>query len=145
MASSKSGSDDFVTWLNRLAAGDGRVAFRPALSPHAVVKEMRACSLVAVPSRWLETGPLVVLEAFAAGTPVLGARLGGISELVTDGENGVLLPPDNPQRWAREIARMAADPARLLRLRQGVRRPRSMADVAQDMASLYRTMLGEGN
>ena len=38
--------------------------------------------LLAVPSQWMETGPIVVLEAHAVGTPVLGANLGGIAELV---------------------------------------------------------------
>ena len=54
--------------------------------------------VLAVPSQWLETGPLVVLEAFAAGTPVIGSDLGGIRELVSDGRDGLLVPHDDVRR-----------------------------------------------
>jgi glycosyltransferase involved in cell wall biosynthesis len=82
-----------------------------------------------------------VLESFAARTPVLGARLGGISELVTNGVDGVLVPPDDPAAWSSAIAEFAANPERIRQLRAGVRPPRVMDDVAREMAALYRTML----
>ena len=96
-----------------------------------------------VPSRWLETGPLVVLEAFAAGTPVLGARLGGIAELVSDRVDGVLMPPEDPGAWASAIAAIAAAPEQVARLRAGIIPPRTLDDVARDMAGLYRTLLAD--
>jgi len=124
--------------LRRAAAADTRIRLNDTLPPDGVVEAMRSLDLVAVPSRWLETGPLVVLEAFAAGTPVLGSRLGGIAELVTDGVDGVLLPADDIAAWASAIATLAADRARMRALRAGVRPPRTMADVAREMALLYR-------
>jgi glycosyltransferase involved in cell wall biosynthesis len=102
---------------------------------------MRRCDFVVVPSRWLETGPLVVLEAFAAGTPVLGARLGGIAELVSDDVDGVLVAPDDAPAWALTLASLANDPTRVARLRAGVRPPRTMDEVGCEMALLYRSML----
>ena len=98
---------------------------------------MRAYDFVAIPSRWLETGPLVALEAFAAGTPVLGARLGGIAELVSDEIDGVLVPPNDPIAWRDVIACLAYDRERVARLRAGVRQPRTINDVARDMIVLY--------
>src|SRR5262249_35873746 len=90
------GSDSLAALLKNAAASDPRISMQPTLRPDAVVDAMRACNLVAVPSRWLETGPLVVLESFAAGTPVLGARLGGLAEIVTEGGDGMLVAPDDP-------------------------------------------------
>ena len=135
------GSEAYAARLKRAAASDGRVAMIPALPANSVMDAMGACDFVAVPSRWLETGPLVVLESFAAGVPVLGARLGGIAELVADGVDGVLIKPDDPAAWSSAIAELAGNPDRVSRLRAGVRPPRTMDDVAREMAAVYRAVL----
>ena len=101
---------------------------------------MQACDIIAVPSRCLETGPLVVLEAFAAGTPVLGSRLGGIAELVTDGIDGILVPSVRPVAWAKAISRLANCPAEVARLRVGIRKPRTIDTVASEMVEVYRSL-----
>lgn len=137
------GSEPYTRRLERAAASDPRIRLLPALRPGAVGAAMRDSDLVVVPSRWLETGPLVVLEAFAAGTPVLGARLGGIAELVSDNVDGVLVAPDDPPAWAQRVTALAADPPRVARLRAGVRPPRTMDEVAREMAALYRGMLAD--
>ncbi|MCW5717123.1 MAG: glycosyltransferase [Bauldia sp.] len=126
--------------LRRAAAADRRIRLNDTLPPEGVVAAMRSLDLVAVPSRWLETGPLVVLEAFAAGTPVLGSRLGGIAELVADGVDGMLLPADDVPAWASAIAALAGDRDRVRALRAGVRPPRTMTDVAREMAAIYRSL-----
>jgi glycosyltransferase involved in cell wall biosynthesis len=136
------GSEALVARFEIAAAGDPRISIMPPLRPDAVVDAMRACNLVAVPSRCLETGPLVVLESFAAGTPVLGARLGGIAEIVTEGVDGVLVAPDNAAAWSSAIAELAGNPDRVSRLQDGVRPPRGMDDVAVEMAALYQSVLG---
>ena len=135
------GCEAYAATLEHAAAKDPRIVFLPALPPEAVGETMRRCDLVVVPSRGLETGPLVVLEAFAAGTPVLGTRLGGIAELVSDRVDGVLIPPEDPGAWASAIAALAAAPERVARLRAGIIPPRTLDDVARDMAGLYRTLL----
>jgi glycosyltransferase involved in cell wall biosynthesis len=139
------GSEAYAARLKRAAAGDPRIAFQPALPPDRVVEAMRRVDLVAVPSRWLETGPLVVIEAFAAGTPVLGARRGGVAELVRDRVDGVLAEPEDPAAWAAAIAALATAPAHVRHLRAGIRPPRRMDDVARDMSHLYRTLLADGH
>jgi glycosyltransferase involved in cell wall biosynthesis len=138
------GCEAYTARLERAAAKDPRIALLSALPPDAVGEAMRRCDLVVVSSRCLETGPLVVLEAFAAGTPVLGARLGGIAELVSDRVDGLLVPPEDPGAWASAIAALAVAPERVAGLRAGIRPPRTMDEVAHDMAELYRTLLADG-
>lgn len=119
---------------------DSRTRFRAPLPPEQVSQAMADCDFVVVPSHWLETGPLVVYESFASGTPVLGTRAGGIAELVTDGTDGVLVP-DHSKDWAQVIAGLASNPARVQQLRNGVRRPRTIADTSTEMAAHYQRIL----
>jgi glycosyltransferase involved in cell wall biosynthesis len=56
----------------------------------ALIKQAR---LVVAPSIWYENSPLSILESFALGKPVIGSDLGGIPELVIDGQNGFLFKP----------------------------------------------------
>jgi glycosyltransferase involved in cell wall biosynthesis len=106
---------------------------------------MRDYDAIAVPSRGLETGPLVVLEAFAAGRPVLGADLGGIAELVSHDVDGLLIAPNNSSIWASAIAELASDPRRIQRLAAGIRAPRTMEDAAGEMVTLYRGLTTQAN
>ena len=139
------GYEAYAATLEHAAAKDPRVVFLSALPPEAVGEAMRRCDLVVVPSRGLETGPLVVLEAFAAGTPVFGAELGGIAELVSDRVDGLLIRPEDPSAWASAIVALAAAPEQVARLRAGIRPPRTMDDVARDMAGLYQALLADAD
>jgi len=130
--------EDYWDELQRLAGDDGRIRFLPPVPNRQVVPLLRDFHLLAVPSRWLETGPFVVLESFAAGTPVIGSRLGGIAEWVRHQDNGLLVDPEDVAAWTSAFRLCAKDSRLLRKLRQGVRQPRSMADVAHEMAQLYR-------
>jgi glycosyltransferase involved in cell wall biosynthesis len=131
----------YVRSLRELAAGDTRVRFCPPVSSHQVPALLHLYDVVAVPSRWLETGPLVVLEAFAAGVPVVGSRLGGIVELVADGVNGLLLEPQSVAAWTGVLRELVEHPDVLQRLRGGIRPPRQMDAVADDMHRVYADLL----
>jgi glycosyltransferase involved in cell wall biosynthesis len=124
-------------WLETQARQDRRLTLCASISSDKVIGLMTEYDLIAVPSRWLETGPLVALEAFAAGVPVLGANLGGIAELVRDGVNGILVAPDDPVAWAATIRRLADDRHVIDRLRAGIAPPRTIDEAAGDMAKLY--------
>jgi glycosyltransferase involved in cell wall biosynthesis len=124
------------------AAGDRRIHFL-STTPHAEVGAFLAgLDILAVPSQWLETGPLVVLEAFAAGTPVIGSDLGGIKELVSHERDGLLVAHGNVSDWTAALLRLATDRALLGRLSQGIGSVRTMSDVAHDTAAMYRELLG---
>ena len=124
-----------------LAAGDARIRFLPPLAHDRVVETLAGYDLVAVPSQWMETGPLVVLEAFAAGVPVLGSDLGGVADKVTDGRDGLLVRPFNRvEAWSEAIRSCAADAGLRARLKAGIRATRSIEAVAADMRTLYASL-----
>jgi glycosyltransferase involved in cell wall biosynthesis len=81
--------------------------------PHASALEaVRRCSLLAAPSLVAETFGMAALEAMAAGRPVVGSRVGGLPELVVDGETGLLVPPGDAPALGAAIAGLVRDPAR---------------------------------
>jgi glycosyltransferase involved in cell wall biosynthesis len=129
--------------LKRLAGNDRRIAFQSPVKNEQIIPLLREYHLVAVPSRWLETGPLVVLEAFAAGVPVLGSKLGGIAESVRHEIDGLLVEPDSVQGWCQAIQRCIEDTTLLNQLRDGIRPPRGMDMVAQEMMTIYGEVLRE--
>jgi glycosyltransferase involved in cell wall biosynthesis len=65
-----------------------------------------------VPSRWPEAFPLVVLESYAAGRPVLASAVGGLKELVVAGETGLLVEPESVTGWAQAIRQLFHEPHR---------------------------------
>ena len=137
----KNKGDAYFDEVSALVARDARVELKDALSNANVVATMRKYDLVVVPSEWLETGPLVIYEAFAAGLPVLGSDLGGIAELVSDGKNGRLLPPGDPSAWATAISDIADNRRFIKYWQQNLPPLRTMHEVAQDMRSVYTQSL----
>jgi glycosyltransferase involved in cell wall biosynthesis len=127
--------------IRALAAHDPRIHFAAPVPAEDVPALLAGFDVLAVPSRWLETGPLVVLEAFQAGVPVVGSRLGGIAELVRDGEDGVLVEPGSVAAWSATLRRLCDDPQLVQQLRRGVRAPRSIEAVADDMQQVYDRVL----
>jgi len=66
--------------------------------PHdAVMQAWKRSSIALVPSIWHEPCPTVAMEAMSMGKPVIATRMGGLTDIVADGETGVLVPPNNPQ------------------------------------------------
>lgn len=128
--------------LARIIKEDSRFEVPRQVAPSEVVEALMDFDACVVPSVWLETGPLVVLEAFAAGIPVIGSRLGGIAELVRDGVDGRLHTPGDPADLARVLRELIkSHPDGASELAANVTPPRTMFGVAADMEALYKTVL----
>ncbi len=92
--------------------GITNVTFLGQLDKERLIPLVQRARFTIVPSEWYENCPMTVLESFASGTPVIGAQIGGIPELVHDGENGALFAPGNAQQLAESIHTLLAQPAR---------------------------------
>lgn len=86
-----------------LLPGGARVAFLGYQREEALRELVAGARLVVVPSVWYENSPLAIYEAFALGKPVVGARLGGIPELVEPGRTGELAAPGDAADLARAV------------------------------------------
>jgi glycosyltransferase involved in cell wall biosynthesis len=76
---------------------------------------------VVLPSR-SEGLPNAILEAMAAGRPVVASAVGGVPDVVTDGVTGLLVPPEDPAALAAALTRLADDPALADRMGVAARR-----------------------
>jgi glycosyltransferase involved in cell wall biosynthesis len=83
---------------------------------------IRGAGCVVVPSEWYENCPMTVLEAMAYGKAVVASRIGGIPELVADGETGLLCEPGDSGELGERLAALMADPARRAALGRAARR-----------------------
>jgi glycosyltransferase involved in cell wall biosynthesis len=102
--------------LQNMIAGDSRIRY----VGYARDVENVYCSsdIIVIPSRWEEPLGLINLEAGACRKPVVATRVGGIPEVITDGENGFLVEAGNVEALADRVSRLIADPA--LRTRMGM-------------------------
>ncbi|WP_246101947.1 glycosyltransferase [Methylobacterium terricola] len=91
-------------------AGHPGLDLRGALTPDAVQAAMARAAAVVVPSLWYEGLPMVVAEAFAAGTPVVASRIGALASLVAEGETGLRVEPGDAATLSAALGRIAGDP-----------------------------------
>jgi glycosyltransferase involved in cell wall biosynthesis len=88
---------------------DGRIRFLGPLGRDDVLALFRAADASLLTSSW-ENFPHTVVEALAVGTPVVATAVGGVPELVRDGENGLLVPAGDAEALAAAIRRLIAEP-----------------------------------
>lgn len=125
----------------RLRVGD-RVRFLGAVDETRAASLFRGACVVACPSRW-EGLPLVCLEAMASGCAVVAAAVDGIPDAVSDGETGVLVPPEDPAALADALAALLADDERRRRLGERARVVARERFAWSDVAAAYLRVLGE--
>jgi glycosyltransferase involved in cell wall biosynthesis len=115
------------------------------LQPDEVARALDDATVLVLPS-FSEGLPRVAMEAFARGRPVIGARAGGIPDIVEDGVNGLLVDPHEPGSIAAALVRVLTDRALAERLAAGAaasaERWLQPADVyARRMRELVESML----
>jgi glycosyltransferase involved in cell wall biosynthesis len=130
----------------RARAGGVAAAFAFLGHCEDVAERMAAAGAFVLPSR-SEAFPNALLEAMAAGLPVVATRVGGIREMVEDGRTGLLVPPDDPARLADALCRVMGDRdfgARLgIAARAQAETRYSFERLVAAFESLYLTELGQ--
>lgn len=127
--------------LRRESCPDKRIKWMGILEEKDKFQVLSELDALVIPSRWLETGPLVLLEAWAVKTPVIAASLGGITELLSEGIGGLLFKPEDAPDLARVIMRLYNDSGLQEGLKANIPQVRTMPDVAKDMEALYEKLI----
>jgi len=115
--------------LARELGVDGRIRLLGAQPRETVFELLTAADAELLSSSW-ENFPHAVVEGLAASTPVIATDVGGVSEVLTDGVNGLLVPAQDPAALAGAIKRFFADEALRGRLRAAARS--SLGDYAPE-------------
>ena len=115
-----------------------RVTFTGFIPHERLRGELLAAAALVAPSIWQEPLGLVLFEALACGLPVIASAVGGIPEVVKDGDNGLLVPPGDPVQLAAAIDRAIGDAAFHRRMREGAARTKvpSFQDLARRIIAL---------
>jgi len=103
---------DLLRWID----------IRGRVSREDLWAQLHAADLLCAPSLSGESFGMVLTEAFAAGTPVIASAIAGYSDVVSDGVDGLLVPPGDPQRLAEELQRVHFEPERLQAMGEAARR-----------------------
>lgn len=107
---------------------------------------MAGADWVVVPSVWWENAPLVVLEARAAGVPVICSGIGGLAEMVDHGVTGLHVPPGDPRAWAEVMCAAASDRkghARMVAAQRARQDDNAYRGFVGAHLDLYRTLSGK--
>jgi glycosyltransferase involved in cell wall biosynthesis len=142
------GNGELAEALRAQAQADGvasRVCFAGAYPQADAVNLMRQVDVVAVPSRW-EGCPYVVLEAFQAGVPVVASAVGGVTDLMQDGTNGLCVAAESPGALSQALLAVLRDPQRRRLFAERGRAcaaGHTVAAMAEAVAAVYRGTAGQ--
>ncbi len=123
--------------LKSIVGPDAWVHFGGELDAAGVQAVLRRVDVVCCPSRAVEGGPTIALEAQAAGVPAIGSDIPALSELVRDRVNGRLYPAGDARALALILRELAANPDLVNQWRSSLPKVRTMDDVTRDYLAMY--------
>lgn len=131
-------SPEYTEYLVNQAKGDDRIHLcGPYKSDEELSAIFQNMDVLVVPSLWYENSPFVILEAFGHRTPVITSKLGGMSEHILEGENGLLFTPGDASHLANQLMRLMNEPGLLERLQEGTKPIKSVAQEITDLEECY--------
>lgn len=131
------GFPDYGKKLRDSAAGCRHITFAGAYRQTEISRILRGVDVLIVPSIWYENAPLTIQEAFLAKIPVITSDLGGMREIIRDGENGLLFRPRDPLDLRRKIQLLIQQPKLIAQLGNAHPQVKTIEADARDMIERY--------
>jgi glycosyltransferase involved in cell wall biosynthesis len=130
--------------LRQLAKEDSRIEFVGQFRRDELRKVMQGLDVIVVPSLWYENSPNVIQEAFMYRVPVIASDLGGMAELITHKENGLLFQPGDIIGLADQIKLLFESPDLLGRLKRGIEPVKTVETEINELERIYASVLHQG-
>lgn len=108
--------------LEALLSGKNNITALGQQSAEQISRLMQQATFLVLPSEWYEGFPLVLVEAFAHGLPVLASRLGSMADIIKDGENGMLFAPGDAPDLASKAKWLLENPQQTQKLGENAKR-----------------------
>ena len=131
----------YVARLRRIAGDDTRIHLHGRVANSEAPGILAGLDAAVTPSTWYENSPLSIMEAHAAGTPVITAALGGMAELVRDGVDGLHFRANDAADLQRRLQRLVDEPELGERLRAGIRPPRTVDEEVDELTARYERII----
>lgn len=136
---------EYVAQLRRAAGGDPRIQFPGTFDRARLTAVMQDLDIIVVPSLWYENSPNVIFEAFAHRTPVVATELGGMAELVTHAENGLLFPAGDARALAAHLQRILDNRGLVTQLAAGIPAIRTLDEEVDELEAIYAAKVDTAN
>jgi glycosyltransferase involved in cell wall biosynthesis len=136
--------EGYPNYLHNLKAQAGsRVRFHGKYENDDVAGILARADAMIIPSIWYENAPVTIHEAFLAGVPVVGSRLGAIPEFVHHEVNGLLFEPRDALDLRAQLQRLLVNPDLLRRLARNPGPVKSIEQQAAEVEPLYQGLIGK--
>ena len=136
------GFENYLGYIRKLAQNKN-IRFMGEYPNESIVEILAEIDVLVVPSVWCENSPRVIQEAFAAKTPVIASKIGGIPELIEDGVNGLLFQPNDINDLYRKINSIIENPFLIEKIKQSINSPKSIRQNANEIESIYKDLLSD--
>jgi glycosyltransferase involved in cell wall biosynthesis len=133
--------EEYYAECLKLTEGVQRITWKGVIMPKEVVSTLRAYDLLLFPTAIEEMSPLIVLEAFRAGIPVLASDVNANREMITDGKNGWLYKKNNMSSLTEKLKGILHEPSVLILAKQNIPAVSSFEAVIEKHQILYSTQL----
>lgn len=132
---------EYYAKLLELAGQDNRIRFLGTFPNEMIGSVFAELDVLVVPSIWYENTPLVIYSAQASGCPVVASNMGGMSEVIRHGENGLLFEAGNVRDLANTLKQIAEDRTLLQSLSINAIRPKPIREYVSELQSIYIDLL----
>jgi len=128
----------------KMAGKDARINFRGSYNFNTIETILETVDVVIVPSIWYENAPLTISTSLAYGIPVITSDIGGMSEAIKDGSNGLTFRVGDSADLAEKITFLAENPERIAEFKKNIQYPIRIEEETFHTESIFTRLLHRG-
>jgi len=136
-----SGFESYPEKLRKDSIEDTRIKLKGGYDHKDISDILADIDVLVVPSVWQENAPLVIQEAFLSKTPVIASKIGGIPELISHGENGLLFEPGDINDLQSKMQYILDNPNIIDEFQDNIPKIKSIEENAAELEEIYNKLI----